>query len=98
MHLNLAFREPLLGVPGKLPAPRTVEGAAWAWRPPVQAPADPVISVAEDFAGRRGVIVAGAGSGDGESLAQVAAALGWPVLAAPQAPVWGIAGATIPAR
>jgi 2-succinyl-5-enolpyruvyl-6-hydroxy-3-cyclohexene-1-carboxylate synthase len=97
VHLNLAFREPLLGVPGKLPAPRRVDGAGWTWRPPVQAPAEPSISVAEDFAGRRGVIVAGPGSGDGEALTQVAQALGWPVLAAPQAPVWGIAGATIPA-
>ena len=97
VHLNLAFREPLVGRAGELPAPRSVEGAGWTWRPPVQAPIDPVISVADDFAGRRGLILAGPGSGDGDTLHGIASALGWPVLAAPQAPVWGVPGATIPA-
>lgn len=97
VHLNLAFREPLVGTVVGMPPSRSVEGAGWAWRPPVQAPMDPVISVAEDFAGHRGVILAGPSSGNGETLHEIAMALGWPVLAAPQAPVWCIAGATIPA-
>ncbi len=97
VHLNLAFREPLLGEVIDVPPPRAVEGGGWAWRPPTQPPSDPVISVAEDFAGRRGLIVAGAGSGAGPTLHGLATALGWPVLAAPQAPVWSIPGATIPA-
>lgn len=97
VHLNLAFREPLLGDAGTLPEPRSVGGAGWTWRPPPEAPAEPVISVVEDLAGRRGVLVAGPGSGDGEVLHAVATALGWPVLAAPQASVWGVPGATIPA-
>lgn len=97
VHLNLAFREPLHGIAADLPQPRAVDGAGWTWQPPVQPPADPVISVAEDFAGRRGLIVAGPGSGDGETLHELAGALGWPVLAAPQAPIWSIPGATIPA-
>ncbi|MGH9273764.1 MAG: thiamine pyrophosphate-dependent enzyme, partial [Acidimicrobiales bacterium] len=42
-------------------------------------------------------ILAGPGSGDGDAVHAVASALGWPVLAAPQAPVWGVPGATIPA-
>lgn len=96
VHLNLAFREPLLGTAGPLPPARSVEGAGWSWRPPTQAPADPVISVAEDFAGRRGLILAGPGSGNGETLAEIAAALGWPVIAAPQAPIWSVPGAVIP--
>ena len=97
VHLNLAFREPLVGAVGELPPPRSVDGAPWTWRPPVQAPADPVITVADDLAGRRGLFLAGPGSGDGEAVDAIARALGWPVLAAPQASVWGMAGATIPA-
>lgn len=97
VHLNLAFREPLIGSVVDLPAPRALEGAGWTWRPPLQAPVDPVISVTEDFAGRRGAVVAGPGSGNGETLHEIAAALGWPVLAAPQAAVWSVPGATIPA-
>ena len=95
VHLNLAFREPLVGRPGPLPPPRALEGAAWSWRPPIQAPVDPVITVAEDLAGRRGVIVAGAGSGDGALVHELATRLGWPVLAAPQAPVWSVPGAVV---
>src|SRR5690606_15772496 len=60
-----------------------------------QEPADPVIGVAEDLAGRRGVIVAGPGSGNGEWVDDLAQALGWPVLAAPQAPVWGRSDAVV---
>lgn len=97
VHLNLAFREPLLGVAGELPPGRSVDGAAWTWRPPVQAGVDPVIHVGEDLARRRGVFVAGAGSGDGALLDSVARALGWPVLASPQADVWSVPGAVIPA-
>ena len=97
VHLNLAFREPLVGVAGELPPPRALDGAAWSWRPPVQAPSDAVITLAEDFAGRRGVVLAGPGSGDGEMVDELARALGWPVLAAPQASVWGRPGATITA-
>lgn len=95
VHLNLAFRESLLGTAGELPAARPIEGAGWSWRPPTQAPVEPVISLAGDLAGRRGVIVAGAGSGRGELVDQLATLLGWPVLATPTAPVWGLPGATV---
>lgn len=97
VHLNLAFREPLVGVVGELPPARSVEGAAWTWRPPLQAASDPVIGVGEDLAGRRGVFVAGAGSGDGHLLDTVAKALGWPIMASPQAEVWSLPGAVVPA-
>jgi 2-succinyl-5-enolpyruvyl-6-hydroxy-3-cyclohexene-1-carboxylate synthase len=96
VHLDLAFREPLLGTVGPLPPARALDGASWSWRPPIQAPVDPVVSLAEDLAGRRGVLVAGAESGDGTLVHDLATRLGWPVLAAPQAPVWSVAGATIP--
>ena len=90
VHLNLAFREPLVGAPGPLPEGRG-DGGAWAWRPPRGAMGAPVIGLADDLAGQRGLIVAGAGSGPGTSVSKLAAALGWPVLAAPQAEVWGAA-------
>ena len=95
VHLNLAFREPLVGRAGPLPPGRGDE-AAWAWRPPPETPAESAISLRGDLAGRRGILVAGAGSGPGDDVARVAAALGWPVLAAPQAPAWGHPG-TVPA-
>ncbi len=95
VHLNLALREPLVGAPGPLPAPRSPDGASWAWRPPVQSPVDPIVTVAEDLSGRRGLIVAGAGSGDGALVHELAQRLGWPVLASPQAPVWGVPDACI---
>ena len=88
VHLNLAFREPLVGQPGELPPGRST-GGAWAWRPPATAPIDPEIGLLDDLAGRRGILVAGAHSGPAESIVRVAAALGWPVLATPQAAVWG---------
>lgn len=97
VHLNLAFREPLVGSAGALPPARPGSSAGWAWRPPVPAPSDPVLSVPEDLAGRRGVFVAGEGSGAGHQLHRLAEALGWPVLASPQAPVWAVPGAAIPA-
>jgi len=87
VHLDLAFREPLVGAPTALP-PGRPGGGPWAWGPPASAPAEPTISLVDDLAGRRGLIVAGAGSGPGPAIGRVAEALGWPVLAAPQAPVW----------
>ena len=96
VHLNLPFREPLLGQAGPLPEGRPAD-APWTWRAPLGSPAEPVLHPVGDLQGRRGVIVAGPGSGDGEAVDAVARALGWPVLAAPQAPVWRRAGATIPA-
>ncbi len=84
VHLNLPFREPLLGSPDHLPAPRepTDLTEGWVWRPPSQPPADPIIE-SSDLSGRRGIVVAGRWSGNGDAIHEVAAALGWPVLADP---------------
>jgi 2-succinyl-5-enolpyruvyl-6-hydroxy-3-cyclohexene-1-carboxylate synthase len=84
VHLNLPFREPLLGEPGPLPPARqaTELTEGWTWRPPSQTPTDPVIA-AEDLAGQRGIVVAGRWSGRGDLVHEVAAGLGWPVLADP---------------
>jgi 2-succinyl-5-enolpyruvyl-6-hydroxy-3-cyclohexene-1-carboxylate synthase len=95
VHLNLAFREPLLGAVGELPPAREGSPGPWAWRSSSGGPEDPVIDPREDLQGRRGVVLAGPGSGDGEAVAALAGALGWPVLAAPQAAVWRLPGATV---
>ena len=95
VHLNLAFREPLLGAAGPLPDPRPGAEGPWAWRTAAPEPQEPTIDPRADLAGRSGVVLAGPGAGDGEALAAVAEALGWPVIAAAQAPVWRIQGATV---
>ncbi len=86
VHLNLAFRDPLVATPDALP-PGRADGRPWhrvrSWvssTAPVQG--------AELLSGRRGVVVAGRGAG-GESLAGLADALGWPVLAAPRSGLRG---------
>jgi 2-succinyl-5-enolpyruvyl-6-hydroxy-3-cyclohexene-1-carboxylate synthase len=78
VHLNLPFREPLLGQAGALP-PRRTGGDGWTRQPHGWRPADPAVTPA-GVAGRRGVIVAGGAADDGEAVVAVAGALGWPVL------------------
>ncbi|MGK2947134.1 MAG: 2-succinyl-5-enolpyruvyl-6-hydroxy-3-cyclohexene-1-carboxylic-acid synthase [Acidimicrobiales bacterium] len=92
VHLNLAFREPLVGRSGSLPPGRAT--GPWAWRAERVGIGAPPVRLAE-LAGQRGVLVAGPGSGPGHEVDTVARALGWPVLAAPQAEVWGLVGASV---
>lgn len=83
VHLNLAFREPLVGEPGPLPAGR-----------PAGLPFHGVVAASGDegaggdavrsWAGRSGVLVAGAGAGPPELLTALGERLGWPVLADPR--------------
>jgi 2-succinyl-5-enolpyruvyl-6-hydroxy-3-cyclohexene-1-carboxylate synthase len=85
VHLNLPFREPLLGQPGELPAGRA-GGAPW----------HRVVSgvgvldsaeldlLAERLDRQRGVVIAGAGAGDPGAVHDLAATAGWPVLADPR--------------
>jgi 2-succinyl-5-enolpyruvyl-6-hydroxy-3-cyclohexene-1-carboxylate synthase len=77
VHLNLAFREPLVGEPGPL-APARLDGGPWHTTAP-DAPA--VFDVSDRVAGRRGVVVAGAGAPAPSVVHGIADALGWPVLA-----------------
>ena len=93
VHLNLAFREPLVSLPphdGRgLPsgAGGRPEGAPWVRsRPPEPfAQADEVDRLAEAVAGtERGLITAGWGAGiDAGLVERLATAAGWPVLADP---------------
>ena len=83
VHLNLSFRDPLVGTPGELP-PGRPEGQPWHRVEPL-APLEPAPSLVEEVAalldGRPGVIVAGAGVQDPAGVGELAERLGWPVLA-----------------
>ncbi|MEO7371465.1 MAG: 2-succinyl-5-enolpyruvyl-6-hydroxy-3-cyclohexene-1-carboxylic-acid synthase [Ilumatobacteraceae bacterium] len=75
VHLNLPFREPLVGVAGQLPDPE-----------PVEMFASPLVDIGEliDLVGtREGVIVAGNGVDHPHLVQQLSDAAGWPVLADP---------------
>jgi 2-succinyl-5-enolpyruvyl-6-hydroxy-3-cyclohexene-1-carboxylate synthase len=91
VHLNLPFREPLVGVPRPLPPGR--DGGPWVG---VAAAAPGRRLGLPAVAGRRGVIVAGAAPVDGERVHAVAAGLGWPVVAEPRSPAWRPAATTVP--
>ncbi len=85
VHLNLSFREPLLGQVGVLPGGRP-GGGPWHGRPgPAAARAGIDADVLADAVeGCNGVIVAGGGIGDPDAVHALAAALRWPVIADPR--------------
>jgi 2-succinyl-5-enolpyruvyl-6-hydroxy-3-cyclohexene-1-carboxylate synthase len=85
VQLNLPFREPLVGVPGELPAGRS-GGGPWHRRPHAGARLDQPLAaeLSAAWAGRRGVVVAGAGIDDPLAVLALAELLGWPVLADPR--------------
>jgi 2-succinyl-5-enolpyruvyl-6-hydroxy-3-cyclohexene-1-carboxylate synthase len=76
VHLNLPFREPLLGTVGALPEPIG---------PPLPVPRGIAVGApAADHDRQRGVIVAGGRSGvDPAEVVSLAERLGWPILADP---------------
>jgi len=90
VHLNLPFREPLLGdaSAGGIPDGRS-DGAPWH-RVDRSAPApsagliDELVASGGFVPGSRGLIVAGAGCGDPGAVMALAEALWWPVLADPR--------------
>ncbi|MGH9177564.1 MAG: thiamine pyrophosphate-dependent enzyme, partial [Acidimicrobiales bacterium] len=83
VHLNLAFREPLVGPP-QPPVPGRPGGMPWHVRPPAVGLPDALVVQALAGPGGRGVIVAGAGAGNPVAVHELAGALGWPVLADPR--------------
>ncbi len=86
VHLNLPFREPLVGEAGELPD-------AYLGRLLVDAPTVRLGTLAMQLDRERGVIVAGRGVDDPAAVAALSAATGWPVLADPRSGCRGIAGA-----
>jgi 2-succinyl-5-enolpyruvyl-6-hydroxy-3-cyclohexene-1-carboxylate synthase len=81
-HLNLAFREPLIGVAGSLPAGRN-HNAPWHSVVRAHTSSHPSLTAAlqEAWHGRNGVLIAGRGSGNPEVVLELGELLGWPVFA-----------------
>lgn len=89
VHLNLPFREPLVGEPGPLPG---ADGVTIVALPaPATTSVGDIVTAATSVNGQRGVIVAGAGCEHAvEDVAALAAATGWPVLADPRSGCRGL--------
>jgi len=86
VHLNMAFREPLVPTGAAVvDAPGRADGAPWVFSTTSPTPPDPadVDRLAHAVHGAaRGVVVAGWGAGaDAVAVGRFAAATGWPVLA-----------------
>ena len=79
VHVNLPFREPLVGVAAPLPARRGVGRVS----SPPELHADPVgrHEVLDLCNGRRGIIIAGRGCGRPGAVHDLAVQAGWPVIA-----------------
>lgn len=96
VHLNLPFREPLVGQPQALPASRA---AGAPWHTVLSDPGELVALVS----GRRGIIVVGAGASAPDevstraAIATMAEELGWPVLTEPRSRVRHGSGALVAA-
>ena len=85
VHLNLAFREPLVGSPSCVPDGRA-DGEPWHGSSASVAGLDESTSqrLRSLGGGARGVIVAGTGTDDPAAVLALGARLGWPVLADPR--------------
>jgi 2-succinyl-5-enolpyruvyl-6-hydroxy-3-cyclohexene-1-carboxylate synthase len=93
VHLNLPFRDPLVGDAGELPTGRA-DGRPWHAVAEDTGPGlddEAIDMLAEVLDAVRGVVVAGRGAG-GSGVHALAERLGWPVLADPRS------GARVPAR
>jgi 2-succinyl-5-enolpyruvyl-6-hydroxy-3-cyclohexene-1-carboxylate synthase len=85
VHLNLPFRDPLVGEAAELP-PGRPDG--WPWHVTTTGPTHVAATELDVLAplldSQRGVIVAGGGAGDPLAVHWLAATAGWPVLADPR--------------
>ncbi|MBA3606443.1 MAG: 2-succinyl-5-enolpyruvyl-6-hydroxy-3-cyclohexene-1-carboxylic-acid synthase [Acidimicrobiia bacterium] len=92
VHLNLPFREPLVGQPGPLP-PRLAAGHRDGWTAETATERRSLTELAP-FDRPRGVILAGGRSGVApDCVVRLAAATQWPVLADPTSGLTHVAGA-----
>jgi 2-succinyl-5-enolpyruvyl-6-hydroxy-3-cyclohexene-1-carboxylate synthase len=82
VHLNLSFREPLVGTPHELPTGRN-HHAPWHSAVSAMSSAHTALNDAltAAWSGKRGVFVVGEGDHDANLVLDVADLLGWPVLA-----------------
>jgi 2-succinyl-5-enolpyruvyl-6-hydroxy-3-cyclohexene-1-carboxylate synthase len=87
VHLDLPFREPLVGVVGELP-----DVAVFDLLSAAPAVIEPLVELLGEA---RGVIVAGAGVDDPAAVAGLSAASGWPVLADPLSGCQTVANAVV---
>jgi 2-succinyl-5-enolpyruvyl-6-hydroxy-3-cyclohexene-1-carboxylate synthase len=88
VHLNLAFREPLIGQSGLEPSGRS-DGRPWHQRAVAEPEelSEDMAALLASFVGGRGIVVVGHGAGDDETVSALLSAadrLGWPVLADPR--------------
>lgn len=81
VHLNLAFREPLIGEAGELPARNAVSSVPVSLRATAAVDREQLQRLASAIGKSRGVIVAGRGCGDAGAIRELSRAAGWPVLA-----------------
>ncbi len=86
VHLNLPFREPLVGDVGELPAAHL--GPLLVEQPSVK-----LGTLAMQLDRERGIIVAGRGVDDPAAVAALSEATGWPVLADPRSACRGLTSA-----
>jgi len=78
VHLNLSFRDPLVGEPDELPAPIELAVSPTVGRAPM---ASPFGELGDDGLPERGVIVVGRSTADPDSIFALAQTTGWPVIA-----------------
>jgi 2-succinyl-5-enolpyruvyl-6-hydroxy-3-cyclohexene-1-carboxylate synthase len=90
VHVNLAFREPLLGDVGELPPASPAEPEA-----PSVPDAPWVPELVDELAGRRVLVLAGGGIEDPAGVLALAEVAGWPVLADPRSGCRRPSGTTV---
>ena len=94
VHLNLPFREPLLGAPAALPPARDRPDVPARPSPDDWRSDDGSIDAPGILERQRGIIVAGGRSGVAtDTVGRLAASTGWPVLADPMSRCRGLPGA-----
>lgn len=83
VHLNLQFREPLVGEPNDLPMQSASSDAVIANKVN-QISARQLKKILDYFSGKNGVIIAGSDSYDPQIVLSLGQALGWPIFADPR--------------
>lgn len=83
VHLNLQFREPLVGEPNDLPM-QSADSDEVIANKVNQISARQLKKILDYVAGKNGVIIAGTDSYDPQTVLSLGAALGWPVFADPR--------------